>query len=82
MLKAKEVVQINKTVGDWDMEIDIESPDKNKIRYLTIQIREFFMDLIETFNIMEFYQAYKRDYLPKYLFAKESEDAKGSKIIK
>ena len=28
MLKTKEITQINKTVGDWDMEIDIETLDK------------------------------------------------------
>ncbi|MCX6707503.1 MAG: Lrp/AsnC family transcriptional regulator, partial [Candidatus Woesearchaeota archaeon] len=39
MMKTKEVVQVNKTVGDWDMEVDIESFDKIKIRYNIIQIR-------------------------------------------
>jgi len=68
MLKTKEVVQLNKTVGDWDIEVDVESPDKNSIRYLIVQIREEFKDLIETFNIIEFYQYYKKSYLPMYLF--------------
>jgi len=71
MLAAKEIVQSHKTVGDWDVEIDIESPDSKKIRYLTIQIREEFKDLIETFNISEFYQYYERSYLPFFLFQKE-----------
>ena len=68
MLKKKEIVQAHKTVGDWDLEIDIESPDKILIRKLTIEIRESFKDIIETFNIMEFYQYYKKSYLPSYLF--------------
>ena len=68
ILKSREIVQTNKTVGDWDIEVDIESRDKIKIRSLIIQLREEFKDLIETFNITEFYQYYKKSYLPTYLF--------------
>ena len=71
MLKTKEITQINKTVGDWDMEIDIETLDKNKARYIILQIREEFKELIETFNIIEFYQYYKKSYLPSFLFTRE-----------
>ena len=71
LLKTKEIVQVHKTVGDWDLELDIESPDKTTVRKLTIEIREGFRDIIETFNIMEFYHYYKRSYLPKYLFEKQ-----------
>ena len=67
-LKTREVVKVNKTVGDWDIEIDIESLDKSKIRYLIVQLREGFKDLIENFNIIEFYQYYQVSYLPRYLF--------------
>jgi DNA-binding Lrp family transcriptional regulator len=80
MLSTKEIVQINKTVGDWDMEVDIESLEKNKIRYITMQIRELFVDLIETFNIIEFYKYYKRSYLPLYVFS-EGEEFKDKIII-
>jgi len=31
MLKTKEIITINKTVGDWNLEIDIESSTKNRI---------------------------------------------------
>ncbi|MFH1505588.1 MAG: Lrp/AsnC family transcriptional regulator [archaeon] len=69
LLKTREIVQVNKTVGDWDMEIDIEALNKTRIRQLTIEIRDHFKDIIETFNMMEFYDYYMRSYLPKYLFA-------------
>ncbi len=72
LLKTKEIVQANKTVGDWDLEIDIESLDKTGIRKLTIEIRETFKDIIETFNIMEFYQYYTKAYLPKCFFLIEN----------
>ena len=68
MLKTNEIVQMNKTVGDWDIEIDIESGNKETVRKLIAKIREDFKDIIEDFNSMEFYKYYKRSYLPKYLF--------------
>jgi len=67
-LAIKEIVRVNKTIGDWDMEVDIESTDRSMIRRLIIDLREVFIDLIETFQIIEFYQYYKRTYLPAYLF--------------
>jgi len=70
--KTPEIVQAHKTVGDWDMEMDMESYDKAVIRRLTIELRERFKDIIETLNIMEFYHYYKRSYLPQYLFREEA----------
>lgn len=67
LLLTKEVVQVNKTVGDWDLEIDIESPEKARVRYLILELRENFQDLIETFNMVEFYHYYKKSYLPSYV---------------
>jgi len=71
MHNTKEIVQVNKTVGDWDMELDIEAIAKSRIRYIIMQIREEFKDLIESFNLIEFYNYYKRSYLPLYLFENE-----------
>ena len=68
LTKTKEIIQANKTVGDWGLEIDIESLDKTKIRKLTLEIRERFKDIIKSVNIMEFYDQYKRSYLPGCLF--------------
>lgn len=68
LLKLKEVVQVNKTIGDWNMEIDIESQDKSRIKHLTNELREEFKDLISYFNIIEFNQYYYRGFLPRYLF--------------
>ena len=67
IIGTPEIVQINKTVGDWDMELDLESFDKSRIRYLTVQLREEFGELIETFDIMEFYHYHKKNFLPNYL---------------
>lgn len=66
--QKKEIVQLNKTVGDWDMEIDIETFDRKKIRGIIVELREEFKDIIQTFNLIEFFKYYKRSYLPMYLF--------------
>ena len=66
-----EVIQLNKTVGDWDMEIDLESLDKTRTRYIISKLREEFSDLITGFNLIEVYDYYKRTYLPEYLFEEE-----------
>lgn len=67
----KEVIQVNKTVGDWDMEIDLEALDKSNIRQMILRLREEFSDLITNFNLIEFYDYYKKTYLPEYLFKEE-----------
>ncbi|MFH1850296.1 MAG: Lrp/AsnC family transcriptional regulator [archaeon] len=68
LLKTREVTRINKTVGDWDMEVDIESFEKTGIRYLIMHLREQFLDIIEKFNLIEFTDTYKRVYLPSFIF--------------
>ncbi|MBN2101654.1 MAG: Lrp/AsnC family transcriptional regulator [Candidatus Aenigmarchaeota archaeon] len=68
MISKKEIVQLNRTVGDWDMEVDIEALDKTAIRRVIHNMRQEFTDIIETFNMIEFYQYYKRTYLPMSLF--------------
>jgi DNA-binding Lrp family transcriptional regulator len=68
--RALEVIQVNKTVGDWDMEIDIEAFDSTRIRLIITRLREEFKDVIESFNLSEFIKYYKRGYLPAYLFEK------------
>ncbi len=66
--RCKEVVQVSKTIGDWDVEVDIEALDKSRIRFLTLEIREKFKDIIQSFNIMEIYDFYSRKYLPDSYF--------------
>lgn len=72
-LATREIIQINRTVGDWDMEIDIESFDKTRVRFLINEIREKFNDIIETFNCIEFNQYYRKAYLPEFVFSEGKE---------
>ena len=66
--RTPEIVQINKTVGDWDLEIDIEGLDKATMRYLVLQMREQFTDVIQTFNNMPFFRYYQKSFLSESLF--------------
>ena len=68
LLTTKEVISLNKTVGDWDLEIDIESRDAMAIRKEISQLREEFKDLIQSFNLIEISEYYKKSYLPEFLF--------------
>ncbi len=83
-LRCKEVVQMSKTIGDWDVEVDIEALDKSKVRFLTLEIREKFKDIIQSFNMMEIYDSYSRKYLPDSFFedGKELKELKDSKEVK
>jgi len=67
--QTKEVFQVHKTVGDWDLEIDIESFEKTKNRYLMLSLRETYKDMIASFSIIEFFAMYKRTYLPAQIFS-------------
>lgn len=62
------IVQLNKTVGDWDIELDLEALDKGVIRSVIAEMREKFRDLIQAFNSMEFYQYYQKSFLPRAVF--------------
>lgn len=74
--KTKEIVQVNRTVGDWDLEIDVESFDRNIIRSMIVGAREEFKDLIVAFNTIEFYKCRKKAYLPSYLFLTDHKELK------
>jgi len=70
-LMTKGVTSMNKIVGDWNLELDVESLEKTTVRQLITKIREDFKDVIENFNIMEYYDTYKKKFLPSYLFFQE-----------
>jgi len=76
ILNTKEIVQLNKTLGDWDLELDLEAIDKKGIRVILVQLREEFKDLIERFNLIELNHYHKKSYLPKHVFPEEAEPVK------
>lgn len=71
--EKKEVVLLHKTVGDWDMEFDVESESREKVKQIIALLREDFKDMIQSFNIIELNKFHLRRYLPGYVFEKESQ---------
>lgn len=68
-LQKKQVVQASWTVGDWNLEIDIETMNRPQLRRLMLEIRQQFKNLIKTIQVVDVNEFYKRDYLPQYLFS-------------
>ncbi|MBN1385726.1 Lrp/AsnC family transcriptional regulator [Candidatus Woesearchaeota archaeon] len=68
LLTTRETVQMNRTVGEWDMEIDIESLDRARVRQIILKLREEFKDIIQSFKIIEVLEAHKISYIPRYIF--------------
>jgi len=66
-LSTPEIVQVHRTIGDWTMEVDIESLDQLRLRQVIRDIREQFKDLIETFTMMEFDRYYYKSFLPRHV---------------
>lgn len=60
---TKEIVQASKTVGDWDIEIAIESLTSARVRSVITTIRQRFKDIIQTYSFMEMVRCHKRAYL-------------------
>ena len=63
----KEVIHVHRTVGDWNLELDVEAKTKEIIRKMTIDMREKHGDIIEGFNIIDFHGYYYRRYIPKWI---------------
>ncbi len=68
LVQTREIVQAHKTIGDWDIEVDIEARDKSRTRYIIMQMRKDYMDLVESFRLIEFFDVYRTSYLPMHIF--------------
>ena len=67
-LKAQpNVVSIVKTLGEWDIEVKIETKDPMEFRKIEMQIRQKFTSLIQQIESVPLYKTYKKNYFPKFL---------------
>jgi DNA-binding Lrp family transcriptional regulator len=73
-LRTEEVVQLNKTIGDWDIEIDIAGFSEERIRQVTMRMRQDFKDLIQSFDVVEVYSFHKKSYLPMFIWSDRPKD--------
>jgi len=67
-LYQPNIVAINKTIGPWDIEIDVETKNTQEFRKVYLEIREKFIDIIQTFNYFTVLDVYQKSYIPKSYF--------------
>ncbi|MBN1385997.1 Lrp/AsnC family transcriptional regulator [Candidatus Woesearchaeota archaeon] len=61
------VLRLFKTIGEWDVEVELEGEDAQKLRKIEMEIRERFAALIQTIRIIPLYDVHKINYFPKIL---------------
>ena len=61
------VVSIVKTLGEWDIEIKIETSDTMEFRKVEIGIRQKFTFLIQQIESIPLYKIHKSSYFPEFL---------------
>lgn len=61
------VISAVKTLGEWDIEIEIEVKDSEKLRRIEMEIRQKFALLIQQIESIPLYQVYKKNFFPRFL---------------
>jgi len=64
----KNIVQCTKTLGKWDMIIDVETFSDNEFRKVYLNLREKFKEIIKDADTSPIYSIQKKEYLPKSCF--------------
>ncbi|MBU1204330.1 MAG: Lrp/AsnC family transcriptional regulator [Nanoarchaeota archaeon] len=62
-LNNPNIVKFSKTIGEWDVEIDVETSSPIDFREIYLEIREEFKDVIRSFNSYRIYKVFKHNYL-------------------
>lgn len=62
-LNTPEITKLSKTLGEWDVEIDIETYSQDEFRRIYLTIREEFKDMIMLFNSYRVYNKFKHKYI-------------------
>ena len=63
----QNVVSIVKTLGEWDLEVKIETGKEKELRKIEVEIRTKFALLIQQIESIPLYQSYKKNFFPKFL---------------
>jgi len=61
------ILGVVKTLGEWDIEIEIEVDDVKGLRKIEREIRQRFASLIQQIESIPLYYTYKKNYFPKFL---------------
>ena len=61
------VIEVVKTLGEWDIEIHLEAPSSIDLRKIEMEIRQKFGLLIQRIETVPLYKTYKLNYFPSFL---------------
>ncbi len=64
------VIGIVKTLGEWDLEVDIEVKNMRDFRKIGIEIRQKFATLIHETRIIPLFETLKKNFFPRFLIEK------------
>lgn len=67
------VVGIVKTLGEWDIEIEMEVKNTKDFRKIEIELRQKFSSLIHKIRSIPIYDTYKKTFFPKFLIDKPTQ---------
>ena len=67
-LKAHlNVVSVVKTLGQWDIEVEVHTSNTLEFRKVEMDIRQKFSLLIQQIESVPLHKTYKKNYFPKFL---------------
>ena len=64
------VVRLVKTLGEWDLEIEIEVKSMRDFRKIEIELRQRFPTLIHEIRSVPVYENFKKNFFPRFLIEK------------
>ena len=62
-LNNPNIVKFSKTIGAWDIEIDVETSSPTEFREIYLKVREEFKEVVRSFNSYRIYKVFKHNYL-------------------
>ncbi|MBD3249602.1 winged helix-turn-helix transcriptional regulator [Candidatus Woesearchaeota archaeon] len=63
----KNILRLTKTIGKWDMEIEIEVKNPMELRKVEMQMRQKFSSIIQNISAIPVYYTYKYSYFPEFI---------------
>ncbi len=68
----KNAVRLTKTIGKWDMEIELEVENQMELRKVEMQMRQKFSSIIQNISTIPVYYTYKRSYFPEFILENQN----------
>ena len=66
------ITGVTKTLGEWDIEIKVETKDTQDLRKIEIELRKRFALLIQKIEMIPIYHTHKTNFFPAFLINKNT----------